>query len=147
MPGYNRDIGNGTHDDPRIMWTCSVTRDTNRTEGCEKVSREGCDITGSTHVWIRHVDHDTTRTRTRGGRRTVRTDPHLTVYMSTTSSAYEYEGHLFLVYRSSMLGRGSKVPKRLAGRRDLRYHRGPNPELWYSDRRSRNPVIFRNMAA
>lgn len=90
----------------------------------------------------RHVDHDTTRTRSRGGRRMVRTDPHVTVYLSSHESGYEYEGHLFIVYDRRESG---KVPKRMAERRDLRYHRGSNPELWaYGTNRL---VSFRNMLA
>ncbi|CAJ2513516.1 Uu.00g016350.m01.CDS01 [Anthostomella pinea] len=62
--------------------------------------------------------------------------------MSTTSSRYEYEGHLFIVYDQSQRG---KVPKRLAQRGELRLHRGPNPERW--DYRTHRPVRFSRMAA
>ncbi|KAI1806202.1 hypothetical protein F4811DRAFT_512226 [Daldinia bambusicola] len=142
MP-HNRTIGSGSHDDPMIMWMCSVTANPNRTQGCEHVSRQGCRVTGTKFVWLRHVDHDTTRTRTRSGRRrAARTDPHLTVFLSRTGEYYEYEGHLFLVYDRSLPG---KVPKRMAERQDLRLHRGPNPELWYYQTRTR--VRFGQMLA
>lgn len=58
----------------------------------------------------------------------VRTDPHLTVYMSRNATSYEYQGHLFIVYDRSLPG---KVPKALASSSELQYHRGSNPELWY----------------
>ncbi|KAI0382514.1 hypothetical protein F5Y04DRAFT_252840 [Hypomontagnella monticulosa] len=139
---FTRVTGSGTRDDPKIMWLCSVTRDINRTEGCENVSRQGCSITGTTYLWMRHVDHDTTRTRSRSGRRMVRTDPHLTVYMSRAAGYYEYEGHLFIVYDRRQRG---KVPKRLAERRDQRLHLGSNPELWNYGTRRR--ARFPNMLA
>lgn len=71
------------------------------------------------------VDHDTTRTRTRLGRRLVRTDPHVTVYMACGPRNIDYERHLFLVRDRR------KVPTHVARRHELRLYRGPNRELWY----------------
>ncbi|KAL3418661.1 hypothetical protein PVAG01_10377 [Phlyctema vagabunda] len=142
MPTYHRVIGRGTSGDPKLMWICDVTRNRERTEGCENVCREGCEITSTCYAWIRHVDHDTTRTRSRGGRRMVRTDPHITVYLSSDPRRFEYEGHLFLVYDRHHAG---KVPKRMAERREMRNHRGSNPELWAY--RTDRQVTFRHMLA
>ncbi|KAI1200967.1 hypothetical protein F5X97DRAFT_291784 [Nemania serpens] len=139
-----RETGAGSVSNPLIMWNCHVTRDMERTNGCEVVTKEGCIIANTGFAWIRHVDHDTTRTRSRSGRRLVRTDPHITVYLSQTDARFELEGHLFLTYDPRKLPQ--KVPKRLATRRELRYHRGLNPELYQRVPR-RGPIRFSRMPA
>ncbi|KAI0973382.1 hypothetical protein F4678DRAFT_459514 [Xylaria arbuscula] len=128
----NKETGAGTvkdPKDPKIIWVCPLLDDDDRTLGCEQVVRECCEVTGSQYVWIRHVDHKTIRTYSRDGRPHFGpTDPHITVFMSRTSSQVDYQGHLFVTYNSRMYPK--QIPESMATSGDLKYHEGRNPELW-----------------
>jgi len=83
----------------------------------------------------RQLDHRTTRITTRRGRnrRTVPTDPNITVYVGDKTPIrqnYIGEGHFYIVYGQD------RLPRRLARVSELRIVRtGVNPEIWGSDRR------------
>ncbi|KAL2843404.1 hypothetical protein BJX68DRAFT_270136 [Aspergillus pseudodeflectus] len=113
--------GKGAYDDPEIIWLVAPPRGPpGRREGILKMCREACELMGTKRVWIRALDHATTRTITRTGpRRTARPEdytttikaafPHITVYMGA-SCAYEYEGHLYCLYERYLVPRGLGRP-------------------------------------
>ena len=90
----------------------------------------------------RHLDHQTTRTRTRRSKQVVyqRNDPNITVYIGNTPGLnkhnFEGQGHLYLVYGKNCL------PSRLARSSELTYaSHGINPEIFDRTGRHLLPVV------
>ncbi|CZR58821.1 uncharacterized protein PAC_08713 [Phialocephala subalpina] len=79
------------------MWLIDPPGSNSRMLRNEQVARELGEF-GYTQVWIRHCDHRTTRISTRGGgRRTIGTDNHITVYCGRQESIATRQGDVFLV--------------------------------------------------
>lgn len=92
-----RTTGHGTTTSPLIMWLVNPPSNYLRMLGNEQVARELGQF-GYTQVWIRHCDHRTTRISTRGGgRRTIGTDRHITVYCGKQENIATKQGDVFLV--------------------------------------------------
>ncbi|KAL4804595.1 hypothetical protein BDV18DRAFT_161690 [Aspergillus unguis] len=146
-----RRVGSGTSPtDPLIRWICPTVSDRDRMYAIDNICREACSITGSTMVWVRSIDHRTTRINSgRGGRNNrggsrrggtvyVPADPHITVYMGR-SEEFDYEGHLYVAYHHS----APHIPARLADPRERERPRyGMNPDLYNA--RAGGTVRFRH---
>ncbi|KAJ0414849.1 hypothetical protein BJY00DRAFT_318421 [Aspergillus carlsbadensis] len=116
--GARRD-GSGTYEDPEIVWLEKApAKPAGRYEAILKICQDACRMMQQKRLWIRSLDHATTRTFTHtathngDGKRRRSAYPHITVYIGA-SFEYEYEGHLYIEYVLHPNGAPTRVPSRL----------------------------------